>query len=184
MNPQTCTSPYGRSVGRRRWRRRRAGGGGEERRRRRREALGGGRRRTRGRGRGGAGRRRGGACGRRGCPGTASRSSRSSTCPAASPIPFRRLPFFPLPRLLFSLSTTLLNSDLLPPAVSAVGRKETEEYKVFMNNSTFEFYISIIFYIIRRKLRSSKGTLDFREVNFCKKRNASFWNERNFKRNL
>ncbi len=133
--------------------------------------LGGGRRRTRGRGRGGAGRRRGGACGRRGCPGTASRSSRSSTCPAASPIPFRRLPFFPLPRLLFSLSTTLLNSDLLPPAVSAVGRKETEEYKVFMNNSTFEFYISIIFYIIRRKLRSSEGTLDFREVNFCKKRN-------------
>lgn len=99
MNPQTCTSPYGRSVGRRRWRRRRAGGGGEERRRRRREALGGGRRRTRGRGRGGAGRRRGGACGRRGCPGTASRSSRSSTCPAASPIPFRRLPFFSLPLL-------------------------------------------------------------------------------------
>ena len=46
--------------------------------------LGGGWSRTRGRGRAGAGRPGGGASGRRGCPGTACRSSRSSTSPRAS----------------------------------------------------------------------------------------------------
>jgi hypothetical protein len=46
--------------------------------------LGGGWSRTRGRGRVGAARPGGGASGRRGCPGTACRSSRSSTSPRAS----------------------------------------------------------------------------------------------------
>lgn len=46
--------------------------------------LGGGWSRTRGHGRAGAGRPGGGASGRRGCPGTACRSSRSSTSPRAS----------------------------------------------------------------------------------------------------
>jgi hypothetical protein len=53
-----------------------AGGGGRN--------LAGGWCRTRGRGRVGAGSPGGGAGGRRRCPGTACRSSRSSTCPAAS----------------------------------------------------------------------------------------------------
>lgn len=68
--------------------------------------LGGGRCRTRGRGRVDAGSPGRGACGRRRCPGTACRSSRSSTCPAASPsLPPSSPPFSPVS--LLSCSTLL-----------------------------------------------------------------------------
>jgi hypothetical protein len=62
--------------------------------------LGGGWRRTRRRACAGAGRPGGDASGRRACPGTASRSSRSSTSPTASlsfPLLFRVMRFSPFP---------------------------------------------------------------------------------------